>query len=544
MITRFAVLLLSLLASSPMWALEGGSTSRDAVWKSVRHQPSPSASERQEELARSAAIQAEIAKLNKRLGNQPSAAATKALHAKLEEVIANYGWSPELELVLAFVQRNQFSMVRMRFLPNYSKHSLNCAMIWRHAVPTLSWCLWRTPQVSSHLLVDGVDADHEYAPGWTKMMLQFLENDIEIVDTTAEFRQAADSDMLVNWVNDFHTGGAGRRRRAAVAERLQRYAFARELAENTSMWTVSEGEKVGCHFPQRNLVVNRAFKQINKDKVPEGVKSWKVKHPRKAMILQDGLSPSIEQNVKGRKFNYMDLKFSGNRNAIRRSDLVFIGDSQLHSAVYGTGLPEFYMSAIGGDFRWGSKSWGGFSLPEIYLDVVSDSDVQPRVVVASFLPKYFWTKKDNKGNIAKTKYGPKAMPGYKGGSTKAAASADEGPIDVTVKIVKLSKKATEDPTTLDYDDALMHVAAQVTKGPMKGKEIGLRYWILNDGKWTKADKQVKVGQTLNLKLIPFTQATSKEKGLGQHQVFDDTEQDLTVPIYWATGGALSPKSVL
>ena len=264
------------------------------------------------------------------------------------------------------------------------------------------------------------------------------------------------------------------------------------------------------------------------------------------MILQDG-APDISEAVKNRKFNYIDLKFSGNRDSIRTKDIVFIGDSQLHSAVYGSGLPEFYMSAIGGDFRWGSKSWGGFSLPEIYLDVVPDTADQPRVVVASFLPKYLWVGVDPKsGKPKKSKYTPKPLPAFAGATTASNKSSDvaTGPFEGRVKITKISQKPTNDPSTLDYDEALMHVAAEVVSGPLKGQEIGLRYWILHDGAWTGADGKVRVNQRIRLTAIPFTEATSADRALGQHQVFDDTEQDLTVPIYWVTEGMLSPETLL
>ena len=67
-----------------------------------------------------------------------------------------------------------------------------------------------TPQFAAHTLVDGIEANTDYYPGWTEMMIELLENDIEIVDTTEEFRAAAEDDVLVSWANDFHTGSRGR----------------------------------------------------------------------------------------------------------------------------------------------------------------------------------------------------------------------------------------------------------------------------------------------------------------------------------------------
>ena len=78
----------------------------------------------------------------------------------------------------------------------------------------------------------------------------------------------------------------------------------------------------------------------------------------------------------------------------------------------------------------------------------------------------------------------------------------------------------------------MHVAAKVQDGPLKGQEIGVRYWILKGGEWTKANGKYKKGQKVKVKLVPWMDAI-KDKTLGQHQIFDTTDQDLTTPFYWA-----------
>ena len=103
------------------------------------------------------------------------------------------------------------------------------------------------------------------------------------------------------------------------------------------------------------------------------------------------LHPDAPQDMvdilKNKTFKYLNL--SALDALPKVTDLVMIGDSQLHSAVYGSGLPAFYMNVIGGQFRWGSKSWGGFSPPKIYLDVVPNEATQPRVVVLSVLQNIY-----------------------------------------------------------------------------------------------------------------------------------------------------------
>ena len=76
----------------------------------------------------------------------------------------------------------------------------------------------------------------------------------------------------------------------------------------------------------------------------------------------------------------------------------------------------------------------------------------------------------------------------------------------TVSLMGVSEKPTNDASTLDYDEALMHVSAKVLDGPMKGQEIGIRYWILNGGAWTKADGKYQAGKQFKVSLIPWSDA--------------------------------------
>ena len=116
-------------------------------------------------------------------------------------------------------------------------------------------------------------------------------------------------------------------------------------------------------------------------------------------------------------------------------DLALIGDSQLHTAVFGTGLPGIVQSELNGQFRWGSKSWSGFSPPDIFLEVIPTDVPQPRVVAMWFLPSKFWAK-------AKGKYKAKPMPAVSGG--KQVESSSEVPNEVftaTVEIPSVVQRA-------------------------------------------------------------------------------------------------------
>jgi hypothetical protein len=415
-----------------------------------------------------------------------------------------------------------------------------------------------TPHFHAHTLVDGIEADDEYFPGWTEMTIEMLENDLEVIDTVDEFRKEADNDVLVSWANDFHTGSMGRQLAAkALAERLQRYDFAKDLAANRKQWSTSIASKTGASFPQRILVVNGAFMsladwhvkqnpslkrwQAKKLPKPEGVQVFGGKKPS---VARDDLAPEAITAMRNRSFKFINLT-GPKEDSLKRTEVALIGDSQLHSAIYGSGLPEFIMAETGGRFRWGSKSWSGFSPPEIYREVVPDSAVPPRVVVLSFLPKYFWHVYDRKsGEIDEkaNKYKPRPLPAVSAPSS--AGHSTPATISTRVTITKLSEKPTEDPATLDYDEALMHVAAVVKTGPLKGKEIGLRYWILHGGSWTKADQVLKVGNDITIEATEWDQVIASDATLSQHQIFNDTEQDFLVPIYWVTGGTLAPSNII
>ena len=545
-------LLLGLITVNVGYALEGGSTSADKQWQQVTsHQP-VDATTRQKELAdRQQAIQDEIARLQARLKTTPSAAKMKELHDTLQVIHDNYGWEPQQGMI--YGKRSIEPMLKQQ---DTMRKNLLAAFVQfnndlqARGIDLIIAPMVPTPHFAAHTLVDGIEAEHDYYPGWTKMMIEMLENDIEIVDTTTEYRQAAEDDVLVSWSNDFHTGSRGREITAkAVAARLQRYDFARELRSkagtakvetvthpgglrggrifqvNKGLMSVTEWlgmENPGVH--RREL--KKMAKQMN-NMFPKDSGLYTIKVKKGEIAVRPDAPADLIPTMQKKQFKYQKLTLPSSFE--RHTDLVLIGDSQLHSAVHGSGIPLFYMNEIGGIFRWGSKSWSGFSPPEIFLDVVPDSAVQPRVVVLSLLPKYFWhSYLRGKINHDADKYKPRPLPSV----TDKKTSAVSRPITASVTIKTISTKPTNDPSTLDYDDALIHLAITVNDGPLKGQEIGLRTWILRGGSWTKTDGSIKVGQKMRLTMTPWSDAIKSDRKLGQHQVFDTVEQDLLVPVYW------------
>ncbi len=525
------------LASLPLRSADaGGYLSDHRDWRNAPDMIRPDPATRAREVAaRQEAIARDIRRLQARLDRAPDTATEARIHARLREIHEAYGWVPEIGLMfgrrdMEVILNRQTEMPEdlLRAFVQFRKD------LEARGADLIVMPLAPTPFFATHLVVDGVGPETEIYPGWTRMMLQLLEADIEVIDTVDEFRAEADNDLLISWVNDFHTGSRGRQIAAqALARRLQRYDFARDLAGNAALWTERVQERTGCSYPQRITMVNGMFQTVNRDEIPDGVTSWNARHPRRAYIHAPG-APDLEAEIGARRFKVMNLEASSAVGPhLNRFDLVMVGDSQLHSSVYGTGLPGFINREVGGRFRWASQSWSGFSPPSLYLRAVPDSAPQARVVVLAFLPKSFW---GDEGPMA-----PRPMPAYRG-QTAEAATGRTFRADLEV----LAVSAQRDPATLDYDEALTHAAVRIVRGPpdLQGQTVGVRHWTMVQGERLAAAAAIRPGQRLDLTLEPWSETIRKDPELGTHQVFDDTDLDLTAPMFWVTRGRLSPQVLL
>lgn len=536
-------LLLSLVVPDTAQALEGGQRSTDPQWREVPAPVRPDSAARSAELAaRDAAMAADIERLRARLERVPSEALMTQLHEQLRAINNNYGWVPETQMV--YGKRSVVPMLRNqnrmppRLLQAFVQLRDDLAA---RGADLIIVPLVPTPHFEAHRLVDGIDATHEYYPGWTEMTIEMLEAGLEIIDTVDEFRAEAENPILVSWANDFHTGSTGRQIAArALAERLQRYDFAQELAPNRERWTVTERERTGAMWPQRISTVNGAIESTKAHRrrtglqaFPEGTRTWNTR--KGPVALKQDAPEAMADGITSRTFGFLQLE-GPNDADLRRNDLVFIGDSQLHSAVYGAGLPEFYMAAVGGRFRWGSKSWKGFSPPDIYSEVVPDTAHHPRVVVLSFLPKYFWFAYDRRsGEPQPSKYGPRPMPAFDGGNSGQPAFT--GSAEMRVRVVTVSDK--RDPDDLDYDEALTQTSVEVLDGPHQGATVALRYWAMAGGEWLDGVDSVQRGQTLTLTVAPWDEAIAAERALAEHMIFDETNLPMGTPAVFVTGGSLA-----
>ncbi len=519
-------------------ALEGGLTTTSTNWtrNPVPSMTRPSKEVRQQELAQRAKdMEAQKRALQARLKQVPDAATMAKVQKKLKEIYDNNGWVPELEVV--FGLRDLEPMMKgqgtlnpgllagyKQFQKDLKERDIDLIVLPYPAIP----------HFTTHVLVDGVDPMDEIYPGYTEMLLTFLENDIEVVDFITEFRQAAGGKIDVHWPNDSHVGSLGRQISARkLAERLQRYDFARDRSEGKNPIDYTEVSWTGAKTGWSQYLLNARITGNNK------------KDPLKSTNIPDVMPILAKRPMTRVQVTYPDGK--NKKNPHGRSnpasygfeDLVLLGDSQLHTAVWGSGMPEFVWAELDGICRWGSKSWSGFSLPEIYLETVPNkAEAQPRVVVVFHLFFKLPAKEDSL-----QKYKPKALPPMKGELAEGAPGTL--PFNARVKVTKFSKP--KDPNSVDYKEALMQAEALVTEGPLAGTVVGLRHEVMHEGRlskqFEKGGKPRVFNQEANYRLVPWEMAVKKDPSLGTIMVYDDTDLDLAAPIFWVEQGPLNRRAM-
>lgn len=512
--------------------LEGGLTTNSREW--TRHPVAtmikPSEEERKKELAqREEDVAAQIKALEARLKRVPDEATMARVKKKLEEIKANCGWVPEIQHVFALREMQHMidnsDTLDPGLLKGYKQFQ---ADLKKRDIDLIVIPFPGNSHFYTHRLVEGVDETDELYPGYTKMLLTFLENDIEVVDVLYEFRKAANADIPVHWPNDPHTASVGRKIAAEkLAERLQRYDFARRLrVKNRDNLSYKVVEWTGAKTGWSQYLLNARVMGNNR------------KDPLKSSNIPD-VMPVLKKRPMKRLESVYKPKKEGDPSRFDTAsagyyDMVLVGDSQLHSAVFGDGLPDFVNTEVGGICRWGSKSWSGFSLPAIYLETATNQpENQPRVVVVFHL--FFKLPASESGE---SEYAPKPLPEMKA----APAEGEPGtlPFNARVRVTKFSKP--KDPNSVSYKEALMMAEAEIIEGPLKGKKIGLVHEVMYKGRLAKKFEKNRtprfLNEIVNMRLMPWELAIKNDPKLGTIMIYDDTELDLDAPIFWVEQGPL------
>lgn len=426
--------LLTIMPSMELHAgLEGGLTTKNRQWQNALVLPmaKPSREDRNQELnQRKKDIAQQISLLKDRLKRTPDSATLEKANAKLKEIQKNAGWAPEIEFVFSLDgidhQIKNSRVLDEGLLKSYLQLQKD---LKKRNIDLIVMPFPDSSHFYTHRVVEGLEAKDEYYPGYTEMLFTFLENDIEIVDFMDELREAANGDVPVHWPNDPHTASMGRQVAAqALAKRLQRYDFAsarKPVADSIPMKTVEwKGATTG--WSQYLLNARKAGDNRKDPLKSTNIPSIMDKMAQRTMKRLQPVWPNADPKHKNKQRHHgsLDIAKQG------FEDLVFIGDSQLHTAVFGAGLPEFIMANVGGACRWGSKSWSGFSLPEIYLETVPNNHAaQPRVVAVFHLFSKLPAKE-------KSKFKPKPLPELGASSPGALAST---PFNARVKVKRFSK---------------------------------------------------------------------------------------------------------
>lgn len=523
--------------------------------KDVKMGARPDAVARAAELeARRLAIAADVARLRARLQRTPDAAAQTRIERALDELIENYGLSCRIPRAFSIrdlqAMKQRQAQAPQGLVAAYVqfKKDLEARGVDLIVVPAPPDCA-----VYMQQLVGGVTPRTEVWPGWTRMQLDLLENDIEVLDVLDAFRTEAASPIPVIFPNDGHTGSQGRRLMGrALAERLQRYDFARDLAPQRGKFVFEVKTQNGNDVLSGPLYFAKGWdylKEFTGQDRPPSLPGRTLYSRRGRDGKTEWAAPKREEMVPGLNalkaysFQYLEVKPKLTRgDEVSRLEMVFVGDSQLHTAVHGSGLPAIVGAEVGGIFRWASKSWGGFDAPGIYLHALCPDDKPPpRVVVVFHLPFKFWQKTDAKGN-PDDEYKPRPLPPYRPGVAPVADGLPRESFEATIRITAVSRQ--KDPSTVVYKEALTQSAAVVVGGPYDGKAIGVRYWTMFDRQLLKPSGSVAVGQQMEVTLQPWAQTIVADRPLDRYMVYDETGLDLDVPVYWIAKGNLAPENLL
>ena len=189
----------------------------------------------------------------------------KKVTTKLKSIKENCGWIPEAKMVFSLGSIDYITTgadtVDPGLLKSYKQFQADLA---ERGIDLVIMAFPTVASIYTYTLIDGVEATDEIDPGYTKMMLELLDNDIEVVDALDAMRAAANEDILVHWPNDGHTGPKGRQiAAAAVADRLQRYDFARDLrAQNRQHLTYGETSWTGAKTGWSQYLLNARQKWV------------------------------------------------------------------------------------------------------------------------------------------------------------------------------------------------------------------------------------------------------------------------------------------
>ena len=221
---------------------------------------------------------------------------------------------------------------------------------------------------------DGISPEDDLWPGQTKALVALLENNVEVIDLAGIFRKhvAAGGDDPMNRF-DHHWSGVGMQLIAKLlAERLQRYDFARAAVDDRDRFSV---QKIDVQTPSQLISINGiaphqewADNMAKPEKwgLPPKSPAWQVSYDGKVLeteVMDKRLDPVLVM---------------GDSNVFHLSGQAGAGGRQ---AGYGAGFPEQLSMALGLVVPQRAEADGARLMPRRYAERLAKEAPQPRVIV-------------------------------------------------------------------------------------------------------------------------------------------------------------------
>lgn len=340
-------------------------------------QAGPTAQERAKELeARKAAIDRDIAALEARKKRPLSPEVRGKLNAKFEEIIKNKGYNEGngalfQNAVVELVAKNEGMTGKPSAIDSLIAFSQQLA---EQNTDLIVIPVENAVTLHAHKLVPGqIGPKDDIWPAYSDGLLALMKGNVEVIDLADPFADKLQSEG-VDCFNkyDHHWSTAGILEACKIlGERLQRYGFANEAADQKSRFTSKEVDfptpfQIFSHndiIPKKEYGDNSTSPE--KYGLPATIKVQQVQ-------LDGSVFDSVTQSSKSERID--PVLVMGDSNVMHLSRTV-------KNDVFGAGFPEHLSMTLGIPVARRDEANGGNLVPRRYADRFVKQSPQPRVVI-------------------------------------------------------------------------------------------------------------------------------------------------------------------